>query len=139
MNVSCVHPMVCGDSQVSTNIVSSGQVQLTVMCTNPKCLSSSVSLRSIDLLRQNPVKVCKSATYSRKSYLSLHVRRYLKLSDYRIVENFRGRKLSRILRSVVICESFLCKILGCGILWCGRNKQSAKVFSLESFPLYGSK
>ena len=40
MNMSCVHPMVCGDSQVSTNTVSSGRVQLTAVCTNPSvCLS----------------------------------------------------------------------------------------------------
>ena len=37
---------------MSTNVVSSGQVQLTAVCTNPKCLSSSFGLRSIALLCQ---------------------------------------------------------------------------------------
>ena len=50
VNALCVHPTVRGDCQVSTNIISSGQVQLTAMCTNPKCLSCSVSIRSIVLL-----------------------------------------------------------------------------------------
>ena len=34
MNASCVHPTVCGDCQVSTNIVSFGQVQLLSSITN---------------------------------------------------------------------------------------------------------
>ena len=65
MNVSCVHPTVCSDYQVSTNITSSGQVQLIVVSTNPKCLLSSVGLRNIALLCQTPAKACESAMYSR--------------------------------------------------------------------------
>ena len=51
---------------------------------------------------------------------------------------------------VAICESFLRKFWGRGVLWHGTGEQSAqvfsakivfpqvaKVFSLESFPLYG--
>ena len=37
---------------MSTNVVSSGRVQLTTVCTNPKCPSSSFGLRSIALLCQ---------------------------------------------------------------------------------------
>ena len=37
-----------------------------------------------------------------------------------------------------IRESFLCEIWGRGILWCGKSEQFAKIFSLESFPLYGT-
>ena len=32
---------------------------------------------------------------------------------------------------VAIHESFLCKIWGHGVLWCGKSEQSAKVFSLK--------
>ena len=66
---------------------------------------------------------------------------------YRIAENLRGRKFSRF---VAIRESFLCEIWGPGVLWRCKSEQSAKifsaksyfhqfakVFSLESFPLYG--
>ena len=61
---------------------------------------------------------------------------------YRIA---RGRKLSRILRFVAIRESFLHEILGRGIIWSGKSKQSMKGFSAkivffincESFRLYG--
>ena len=69
MNMSCVHPTVCGDCQVSTNTVSSGRVQLTTVCTNPKCLSFSVGLRSRALLCKTPAKGYESTTCSRKSYL----------------------------------------------------------------------
>ena len=34
-------------------------------------------------------------------------------------------------------ESFLREKWGCGVQWCGESEQSAKVFSLESFLLYG--
>ena len=68
-----------------------------------------------------------------------------KILGYRIAGNFRGRKLSsdfEVLEPstkfggvphppmIAICESFLCKIL--------ISYGSAKVFSLESLPLYGS-
>ena len=54
-----------------------------------------------------------------------------------IAENFRGRKLSREFRGfVAIRESFLREIWGCVVLWRGTSEQSAKVFSLKSFPLY---
>ena len=52
MNVSCVYSMVCGGYQVSTNIVSFDRVQLTEVCTNPRCLSSSVGLRTIALQKR---------------------------------------------------------------------------------------
>ena len=32
MNMSCVHSILCGDYQVSTNIVCSGGVQLIAVC-----------------------------------------------------------------------------------------------------------
>ena len=62
--------------------------------------------------------------------------------------NFRRRKLSHEFRGfVAIRESFLREILGLGVLWRGKREQSAKVFSffhqfakvfsLDSFPLYG--
>ena len=38
---------------------------------------------------------------------------------------------------VAIFENFL-RNLGCSILWRGKSEQSAKVFSLKSFPLYGT-
>ena len=40
-------------------------------------------------------------------------------------------KLSWISQFVAICESFLCKVLGCGILWHGKNEQSMKFFSTK--------
>ena len=55
--------------------------------------------------------------------------------NYRIAGNFGGRKLLRISR---IRKSFLCEIWECGVLWRSKSEQSTKVFSLESFPLYGS-
>ena len=66
---------------------------------------------------------------------------------YHIAENFRGRKLSRILRFCGYTRKFFSRNLGRGVLWCCKSKQSAKVFSVkivcslihksESFPLYG--
>ena len=41
-------PTVCGDYEVSTNIVSSGRVQLTAVCTNPKCLSWTTTVANAD-------------------------------------------------------------------------------------------
>ena len=59
---------------------------------------------------------------------------------YCIAENFRGRKLSRISR---LCESFHHKIWGHSIIWHGKSKQYAKVFSTKIIffakdPLYGT-
>ena len=64
--------------------------------------------------------------------------------------NFRRRKLSHEFRGFVAIrefQSFLREILGLGVLWRGKREQSAKVFSffhqfakvfsLDSFPLYG--
>ena len=53
-------------------------------------------------------------------------------AEYRIAGNF-----CEFHSFVAIRESFLSKVLGCGIFWHGKNEQSAKVFSFESFPLYG--
>ena len=61
----------------------------------------------------------------------------------------KGKNLRKFRSFVAICESFLHEILGRGILWHGKNEQSAKVFSakihqftkvfsLESFSLYGN-
>ena len=71
--------------------------------------------------------------------------------EYRIVENFRGRKLSWILPLCGYTQKFSPRNLGRGILWRCKSEQSvkvfsaksyfhqiAKVFSLESFPLYGT-
>ena len=41
-------------------------------------------------------------------------------------ENFREFR-----SFVAIHESFLCKIWGCGVLWCGTSEQSVKVFSMK--------
>ena len=68
---------------------------------------------------------------------------------YRIVGNFRGRKLLQISHFVAIRESFLHEIWKYGILWCSKSEQSmlhenrtfhqlAKIFSPESFSLYGT-
>ena len=47
---------------------------------------------------------------------------------YRIVENFRGRKLLRILRFCGYLRKFSPQILGCGVIWHGKSKQSTNVF-----------
>ena len=61
MNASCVHLMVSSDCQVSAKIINSDQqVQLTVVCTNLKCLLSSVGLHSIVLLCQTLAKAGKA-------------------------------------------------------------------------------
>ena len=66
------------------------------------------------------------------------------LRAYRVAGNFQGRKLSQILR---LCGSFLCEIWGVMSFGAAKDEsflsenhifyQLAKVFSLESFPLYG--
>ena len=50
-----------------------------------------------------------------------------RLITYCIAGNFRGRKLLQISHFVAICVSFLCEIWRCGVLWYGKNEQSAKV------------
>ena len=50
---------------------------------------------------------------------------------YRIAGNFRGRKLSGILRFCGVCESFLHKICEHGVFWRGKSEQSVKVFSTK--------
>ena len=45
----------------------------------------------------------------------------------------RGRKLLQILRFYSYSRRISSQNLGRGILWCSKSKQSAKVFSLESF------
>ena len=50
---------------------------------------------------------------------------------YRIVGNFRGRKLSQILRFCGYMQKFSPQNLGRGILWHGKSGQSAKVFSAK--------
>ena len=70
--------------------------------------------------------------------------------SYCIAGNFRGRNFCQFRGFVAICESFLHEIWGHGILWCAKASnlrkfslqkmyfhQFAKVFSLESFSLYG--
>ena len=32
---------------------------------------------------------------------------------------------------VAICENFLCKIFGHGVIWCSKSEKSAKVFSVK--------
>ena len=49
--------------------------------------------------------------------------------DYRIAENFRGRKLSRISRLCGYTRNFSLRNLGRGVLRRGKSEQSAKVFS----------
>ena len=56
---------------------------------------------------------------------------------YLIVGNFRGRKLSRISRFYGYSQKFSPWNFGRGVIWHGTSEQSAKVFSLKSFPLYG--
>ena len=53
-------------------------------------------------------------------------------------ENFRVRKLSRILQFSGYLWKFSLQNLGVGHLWCCKSEQSAKFFSLESFLLYGT-
>ena len=60
----------CGNCQVSTNTVSSGWVQRTVVCTNPKCLWSSVGLCSIILLCQTPMHKGMHVSYVFEKKLS---------------------------------------------------------------------
>ena len=50
---------------------------------------------------------------------------------YRIVEKFRGRKLSRISRFCGYTRKFSPRNLGCGVLCCCKSDQSAKVFSAK--------
>ena len=63
-------------------------------------------------------------------------------------ETFEGENFHKFCSFVAICKSFLHKIWGLGVFWSGKSEQSAflqksyfhqfaKVFSLESFPLYG--
>ena len=47
---------------------------------------------------------------------------------YCIVGNLRGRKLLRILRFCGYLRKFSPQILGCGVLWHGKSKQSTNIF-----------
>ena len=72
--------------------------------------------------------------------------------NYRVAENFQGRKLSQILWFCGYTRKLSPQNLGYGILWHGKSEQStklfsakiifspihAKVFYLESFPLYSN-
>ena len=51
--------------------------------------------------------------------------------------NFQGRKLSRITRLNVFTKAFSAKFGGVASFG-GTSEQSVKVFSCESFPLYGT-
>ena len=53
------------------------------------------------------------------------------LTLYRIAENFRGRKLSRISRFCGYTRKFSPWNLGRGVLWRCKSEQSAKVFSAK--------
>ena len=78
---------------------------------------SSCSLASI-------CRVLSSRDAWNSSKEALHIKTYTDI--YRIAENFRGRKLSRI--------SWFCgytRNLGCSVLWRGKSKQSAKVFTAK--------
>ena len=55
--------------------------------------------------------------------------------QYRIVGNFRGRKLSKISRFCGYTRMFSPQNLGRGILWHSKSEQSAKVFSQKSYSL----
>ena len=46
-------------------------------------------------------------------------------------ETFEGENLCEFRSFVAVCESFLRKIWGHGVLWCGTNEQSAKIFSAK--------
>ena len=65
------------------------------------------------------------------------VRYYIPTHTYTIPYSgkFRERKLSRILH---YSRKFSQRNLGAWHLWRGKSERSAKVFSLESFPLYGT-
>ena len=59
-------------------------------------------------------------------------------TTYRIAENFRERKLSRISRFCSYTQKFsLRNLMGC-VIWRGKSEQSAKIFSLKSFLLYAT-
>ena len=73
-------------------------------------------------------------------------------TQYRIAGNFWGRKLCEFRSFVAIRESFLCEIWGMAFFGAAKASNSqkfihencifhqfAKIFSLESFPLYGMK
>ena len=51
---------------------------------------------------------------------------------FRIAENCRGRKLSQILWFCGYTQKFSPQNLGHGVLWHGKSKQSAKVFSAKN-------
>ena len=53
-------------------------------------------------------------------------------------ETFEGETFREFCGFGAIRKSFLREIWGRGILWRGKSEQFAKVFSLESFPLYGT-
>ena len=62
---------------------------------------------------------------------------HIDMTIYHIAENFQGRKLA-VWWLYAKPQNF-----GCGVLWHCKSEQSAKVFSvkvfsLESFPLYGT-
>ena len=59
-------------------------------------------------------------------------------TTYRIAENFRERKLSRITWFCGYTQKFSLRNLRGGVLWRGKSEQSAKVFSLKSFLLYAT-
>ena len=46
-------------------------------------------------------------------------------------KTFEGENFHEFRGFVAIHESFLCEIWGCGILWCGKSEQSAKVFYVK--------
>ena len=61
------------------------------------------------------------------------------ITTYRIAWNFQGRKPSRISQFLwLFAKVSSTKFGGCGILWRSTNKQFTKVFSFESFPVYGT-
>ena len=45
---------------------------------------------------------------------------------YRIAENFRGKNFCKFCGFVAICESFLCKIWGCGTLGAAKASNPQK-------------
>ena len=51
-------------------------------------------------------------------------------------KTFEGESFHEFCGFMDTCESFLRKIWECGVLGHGKSEQSAKIFSLESFPLY---
>ena len=62
------------------------------------------------------------------TYIDVHI----DMTIYRIAENFQGRKLG------LWWLYAKPQNLGCCVLWHCKSVQSAKVFSLESFLLYGT-